>query len=190
MSRDVRDKQTEAFKLAVEQVDPVATVTLALILFVLAYQRWVSGKRVSTYLLWRDVDLGDMPLCAWFVTAEGYRLDIWTTDRNAKATLYYWSGSYFAMAGVSLVDGHLTEGAAELPAHVIAKLNLALDVGWLSPPCPDCGWTAPHDCGGHMHRFFDGRPDVPITTCRNRACFETPGRAARKSVTTIAPRGT
>jgi len=188
MSRDVRNEQTEAFKLAVEQCDPLATVVLGLILFGLSYQRWASGKRVSGFLLWRDLDLGDMPLCAWFVTAEGYRLDIWTTARDAKATLYTWSGSYVAVAGVTLIGGRLPEGAGELPAHVIAKLNRALDVGWSSPPCPDCGTEAPHDCGGHMHRYFDGRPDVAITTCRNRACFETPGRAAKKSVTTITPR--
>jgi hypothetical protein len=84
MSRDVRDEQTEAFKLAVEQCDPLATVVLGLILFGLSYQRWASGKRVYGFLLWRDLDLGDMPLCAWFVTADGYRLDIWTTARSRR----------------------------------------------------------------------------------------------------------
>ncbi len=189
MARDVRDEQTEAFKLAVEQLDPVATVVFALMIFALAYARWVSGKRRSTFLLWRDLGLGDPPLPEWFVSADGYRLDIWSIDRNAKATLHVWNaGGYNDAAPVTLVDGHLPDGACDLPAHVVAKLNRALDVAWLSPPCPDCGTEAPHDCGGHMHRFFDGRPDVPVTTCRNHDCYLTPGRAARKSATVITPR--
>lgn len=180
----------DRFKRAVVWGDPVAFVVWHLMVCAWRLRACRSGQPEIALGLEMNRTMGDWPVPEFSVGACGYYLHMYALDRGAWAHLYRWTDDGLEHVDqFALDDGKLPVKLRHLmPVVHREAIDAQLAVAWASPPCPDCGTTAPHDAGGHRTRVTSkGRAkDVPVTTCRNRACQTLPGKA-QKSITTIPP---
>jgi len=180
----------DRFKHAVTNGDPVAFITWHMMVCAWLYRACVTGTPQIVIGLEMNKVMGDWPVPSFSVGACGFYLHMYSLDRDAWAHLYRWTDDGLEMVDqFRLDDGKLPVKLRRLmPVVHREAIDAQLSVAWASPPCPDCGTIAPHDAGGHRERVTSkGRvKDVPVTTCRNRACQTLPTKA-QKSITTIPP---
>lgn len=186
------EEQTDLarFKRAVTDGDPVAFVVWHLMVCAWLYKACHSDQPRIALGLEMNRTMGEWPVPEFSVGACGYYLHMHALDRRAWAHLYRWTDDGLEMVDqFALDDGKLPVKLRRLmPVVHREAIDAQLGVAWASPPCPDCGTVAPHDAGGHRERVTSkGRvKDVPVTTCRNRACQLLPSKE-QKSITTIPP---